>query len=253
LIIWDNPAADVTPRVIDVPGIRGLALSPDGRTLAAAIALQNSESSVVLYNPDDGQPVRRLCSNTGRIVELAYAPHGRTLVAGFANAPIQMIDTNTGEVTTVAGTEKGAHMLSFNAAGTVLAVARLVYPHERVFAHQFANQVALIDPESGQLMSKFRHGQVDRETHGLAMSPDGRLLAISSVDKTNTPGPVLLWHIESGRTIMTLRPFGFHPDRLHFLPGGEFLAATGYQAPDHTKRGTFLWRLGPARQPQPAN
>jgi hypothetical protein len=144
-------------------------------------------------------------------------------------------------------------MFSFNAAGTMLAAARVTYPGETVFVHQSANQVSLIDPSSGRLMSKFRHGQVDWTTNDLAMSPDGRLLAISSVDGTGSLGQVLLRHIESGRTIMTLRPLGFHPDKLLFLPGGEFLAATVHRRGDRTRHGTFLWHLGPARQSKPAH
>jgi len=253
LIIWDNPTSDVTPRILKVPGIRGVARSPDGRTLAIAISLENSQSTVVLYNPNTGEPIRKLCSTTGRIVALAYAPHGQTLVAGFHGSPIQILDAISGEAITVAGTEVGAHLLSFNAAGTMLAAARLTHPGEAVFAHQFGNQVTLIDSASGRLMSKFRHSQVDSQTCDLAMSPDGRLVAISSVDANGTPGQVLLRHIESGHTIMMLRPFEFQPDKLLFLPGGEFLAATTRLPGSNADRGLVLWHLGPTPQPNPAH
>jgi serine/threonine protein kinase/WD40 repeat protein len=254
LLIWDNPAVDVTPRIVALPGIRGVAFAPNGSTVAVAVCLdelvplQNSVSTVVLYNPDTGEPIRQLYSGLDRIDGLAYAPHGRTLVAGFHTSPTVILDAGSGVAKIVAGTEDGAHQFSFNAAGTLLAASRFGRFGATAPILRSGSQVYLVDTESGEVASTFRHGLAGWKTHDLAMSSDGRLLAVSSIHGKDSVGQLVLWHIESGRPIMELRPFEFVPGRLMFLSGGNSLVATSVQSGSNQNQGMLLWHLSAGRK-----
>jgi serine/threonine protein kinase/WD40 repeat protein len=251
LIVWDNSEVQRVPRIVEVPGIRGLDLAPNGQTLAVAINLdEGKESAIDLYDAGSGQHLRRLCSSSGRIADVKYAPDGRTLVAGFVGSAVLIIDAESGAATAIQGTEVGGYRSRFNSTGTLLAVARPGIIGESATDEQSGSQIFLIDYETRRVVSMFRHGFFGWQTYDMAMSLDGRLLAVSSIEAAKGPGQVLLRHLATDRTLIRLSPFKIVPGSLAFLPDGKSLAATTLLI-SPMGRGTFLWRLG--TDPQPAS
>lgn len=257
LIVWNNSEDQRTPRIVDIPGIRGLALAPDGRTLAVAINLEEGKKYAIdLYNAVNGERLRRLCSSSGRIADVRYAPDGRSLVAGFVGSAVLHVDTDSGVVTAIQGTEIGGFRCRFNAKGTLLAAARPGIIGDRESDARSGSQVFLIDYKARRVISTFRHGLFGWQTVDMSMSPDGRLLAVSSIETGSVaapriPGQVLLRHLEMDRTVIRLSPFKLVPGSLEFFSGGEYLAVATMQA-SNMARGTFLWRLGGDQQPASA-
>src|SRR5437762_1400545 len=59
----------------------------------------------------------------------------------------------------------------------------------------------------------------------VALSPDGKRLAVSSAPAFGEPGGVNVWELEYGRGIQTLRGLAGQVSKVHFSPDGRFLAA----------------------------
>ncbi len=101
-----------------------LALSPDGRLLAASI---NAGGMVQLFNAANGTPLQQLDSFGGAVRSLAFSPDGKILATAVAEDGVRLWDTPTGRplrtlpypVLAAPGT------LAFSPDGTSLAVIAL--------------------------------------------------------------------------------------------------------------------------------
>jgi len=80
--------------------VRAVAISPDGKLLAAGAL----DSSITLFDVATGSAVRTLTGHSGGISSLAFSPDGKTLASGSLDNSAKLWNVATGEtVRTLAG------------------------------------------------------------------------------------------------------------------------------------------------------
>ena len=156
---------------LSIEGIRVIALSPDGRRLAAG----GDESKIVIAESTSGKLLTALTGFTGRIQSVAFSPDGRYVLAAGQDAILRLWDAANGQlVRTFAG--HGLEVLSaiFHPDGTRIASGG----HDR--------SIRIWDTFTGEEMVRLPgHTWY---VFSLAFSPDGETLVSGSGDST-----VRLW------------------------------------------------------------
>lgn len=179
----------------------GIAISPDGKTLAIAAA-----KLVLLVELDTGKPIGSLEEQGAVLRELAFSPDGMTLASGADDGSVWL--WNLAERQSAARLEKGrGYVLSldFSPDGNVLAEGN---------ADGF---VRLRDGHTGAVLRSLEIGE---PVGDLAFSPDGRILASASDDNL-----IRLWDPSTGRLSRTLEGHSGYVNGLAFSPDGKLLAS----------------------------
>lgn len=220
----------------DSPAVHGLAVAPDGRTLATA----DDERGVVLWDVRaPRRPVRlgRATGLTGNAHSLAFGPGGRTLL-GIGGTPVLHV-WDTGDPRrpvllsrTPTGHRDFVYSLAVDRRGRLAATG------------SYDDTVRLwdvADPARPRLRSRLRgHGL---NVKPVAFSPDGRTLASGSDDRT-----VRLWDVTDPDRVPRPRAFLAHRNfvaALTWSPDGRRLL-TGSD-----DRTAGLWEVSGPRRPRP--
>ncbi|GAP50127.1 hypothetical protein [Streptomyces azureus] len=227
VLLWHRPPTVLTDFTNPVTAV---AYSPDGRLLAAA---STDDGLVRLWDarrPDRPRRLPRPLTHEDRVLAVAFAPNGRTVVSGSGDGTVRLWDLSTPERPAPLGAPVRAH------DGGVDAVA--FAPDGRTLATGGADgTVRLWDvrrPERARPLGAPLRGHTDAVT-SVAFARGGRLLATGAEDAT-----ARLWHVDGdGRRA---RPAGAaltgHDESVEavaFAPDGATLA-TG--SDDRTVR---LW------------
>jgi hypothetical protein len=177
-----------------------LAFSPDGGTLA----LSMWPDTVMLWDVNARREIATLETPWVRVA--AFSPDGSTLA--IAGGLVTLWDVDTREQTTVLGFhQRSTSAVTLSPDGRMLASGGL------------PEGVKLWDIPSGQLIATLEGGSFS--INGLAFSPDGSILAVSSY----LPTTLTLWDVNSRRKIAALRG---HTDTVYsaaFSPDGKTLVS----------------------------
>jgi WD40 repeat protein len=240
-------------------GNNGLAISPDGKTLAIfrtgvrlydttsggelrTLFEQSSVSSAtcgapLAFSPDSatlavqvGDTVKLYDVASGQELDtivakgassVAFAADGKSLYVGTWQGGIRL-DVSTGQPLFSFGGPLGdGSCLALSADGTLLATAGFS-----------GNVVTLRDAATGRQLRTF-NGHTAGVTR-LAFSPDGRMLASAGDDIT-----IRLWDVATGNELQTLVGHTQTPLSLSFSPDGATLASAD------RGRGVHLWGIKP--------
>jgi WD40 repeat protein/DNA-binding SARP family transcriptional activator len=186
---------------------KGLALSPDGRTLAVT----QNDGTVDLIDTRTLASQRRLRAQRGAALAVDFSPDGRLLAVTGVGGQVSLRDAHT---LRAAGQLKGmrdyAQALAFSPDGTLLAAGE--------GAEVVKGRVRVWDVRRRELTS-VRSGV---SAPSIAFSPDGRLLAAAGVER-----PTEIRDTRSGRLVARLETDDF-ARTVAFSPDGNQLAIGHY-------------------------
>jgi WD40 repeat protein len=210
--IWDLASGQTVTGLTQEAGVRSIALSPDGGTMAVG----GADGSVTLWTVGTGE-ISTLTGCDGMVQWLGFSPDGRTVAAtgesrGQRPAPenhftppeasIRFWDLDTGRTT--AWTGPSGEPVVLHPDGHSLFGA-----HGRDSVRQWSLNGELVGELTG-------HTSV---VQAAAITSDGRLLATGAADTM-----VRIWDLASGETAVLINPRGGYVTAVAFSPDGRTLA-----------------------------
>jgi WD40 repeat protein len=206
-----------------------LALSHDSRTLALGM----TDNSIVLWDTHGWHKRLTIHTKGLRIAPLAISPDGRMIASGSgATEDTNLWDARTGKLIAVLPDSKNPRSFLFTPRNDMLvttcmlapaASARRPHLDDRLRSHH-TGIVALYAVPSGKLIGDISCPPC-KYASVIALSPDGRVLAIGGVH-----GVITLWNVTTRELIRRLEgPVG-NIDSAAFSPDGTRFAAASMDA-----------------------
>jgi RNA polymerase sigma factor (sigma-70 family) len=227
--------------------LNAVALSPDGKILAAAGGIG---PGVILWDLEARKErVRLRPAHKFPALNVncaAFSPDGQTLATGDNKKFISLWDVATGKEKAVArGHTVWLYAVAFSPDGKTLASAGGMDSLAEVRVQSF-NDIPKESFEWGEVMvwdlttgkaRRFYQGKVGR-VMSVAFSPDGQTLASAERD-----GAIRLWDVATGQEQACLRASNRPVHAVAFSPDGKTLAAAHEEKED----GVRLWDLATRR------
>jgi WD40 repeat protein len=192
---------------------KSIAFSPDGQTL-----IVSNENRIIKRLHLPSQTVRgELRGHTSAVLSIAISPDGRFLASSGEDPTIKIWDMETGVcLKTLAGHQPGVRVAALAFDPTSQNPGQPL----RLASGGGDQTIRLWNVETEQIlhiMAGYTQGLL-----AVAFSPDGRLLAGSSVDMT-----IRLWNAETGQAIAVWQGHNAPIWTLAFNPDGQTLASGG--------------------------
>jgi len=203
--LWDSTSGSELGRFEDAGGpVWSLALSPDGKTLAAAGYTTNA---VTLWDVTTRKKRATLTGHTDRIWSVAFSPDSRTLASGTNDLTVRLWDVATGnERMKIPVPAKFVYALVFSPDGRTLAIGG----EDR--------RVRLLDVATGRPQEPL--GQQPAGLRGVAFFPDGKTIATCGDD-----GTVKLWDLATREQRATFHVPGSSIWAIAVSPDGKTVGA----------------------------
>jgi WD40 repeat protein len=228
LIFWHMPDGQIVKSLTTDNVVRALAISPDGKTLAAA----GEDAAIQLWDVTSAKAGAKLSGSTDWILCLAFSNDGQRLASGGYDGTVRLWEVSTGKkILDMAATPPPPPNSPAPPTNVVLSLAFSPDGKQLAIGGSDA-QIHVFNMADGKL-SRSIPGHTGSVT-GLAFHPSGTVLASCSKDRS-----VRLWNPANGQPL-TPKPLEGHTawvQGIVFVAQGTRLASIGA---DRTVR---LWNL----------
>jgi WD40 repeat protein len=213
-VVLTLPPAAVKP-------VRGVAISPDGKTVAAGrgnylhLFKDNGEYLKALVDPNlktaDGKPAP--AAHISLVESLAFSADGKTLASG-SYQEVKVWDVEKGTLKqTVTGFADRVVAIHFSADGKYFATGGGAATED--------GEVKIFDAAAAKPLIDIKPSHSDT-VFGVCFSPDSTKLATSGADKF-----VKVWEVPSGKFLKSFEGHTHHVLDVGWKPDGKFLASGG--------------------------
>jgi WD40 repeat protein len=189
--------------------ITGLAVAPDGKTATTA----SVDRTLCVWELPTGKVIHRLNVGNDAINSLAYTADSKVLIGGGAAGQVRLWDLATGGEQPPGGPRAPIHALVFTPDG------------RSVISSGQDNTIRIWDAATGREVRSW--GARVNKSPNLALSPDGKVLAVGGEAPANAQAPVRLWDTATGQELRVLPGHNQVVTCLAFAPDGTTLATGG--------------------------
>jgi WD40 repeat protein len=255
----------VQPVIVELAPFRGhdgsvqiAVVSPDGRRILSG----SNDKTMILWDRETAQPIRRFKEHGGAIQSVAFAPDGRRAASGGIDKIVRLWDLESGDpIGELRGHSECVFGVTFSPDGRRLAscsgavgpwnstdstvrlwdvgtrrelrqleghkggtVSLAFSPDGRWLLSGGHDMTPILwDTETGAEVRRFRGHTAD--VRCVAFLPDGRRAVSCSTDRT-----IRLWDVESGQELHCFRGHRLEVTWVAVSPDGRWLLSTDYGA-----------------------
>lgn len=223
--VWDVPSErQVRSLGLSANRLEDIALMPDGSAIAMTLQPPDRDWQVSLWDTRTGDQQRVLFTSPHRPFWICISPDGGQLAAGTAGGKLIIVNMRTYE----------KHEISL--ANTIIPV--VFSPNgKQIAAANRLGQIYLIDAADGRVTWTYPATST-MAMNGLAISPDGRLLAVATGD-----GFVDCYHLANRQRLLHLNTAPYVPGTMEFSPDGNDLTVCLMDVPEWFRGGVLTFHL----------
>jgi WD40 repeat protein len=229
--LWSLPGREAKLTLDTGQMVRALAISPDGKRLAAG----DDSGAIHLFDLPEGKAAGKLTGHTDWILSVAFSPDGTRLASGGQDGQILLWEL-PGAKKLLAFSFRPAPAPNTPVPPIVPITATCFRPDGKALAAgDSAGQIHLLNPIDGKLIRTMQSGHASAVS-GLAFHPSGSVLASSGKDRV-----IKLWNPDNGQALANLEGHTSWVQGVVFLEKGTRLASV---STDQTVR---VWDLTPKK------